>query len=261
MKKPSEQDYPKWLKEHFGCQLDDKASRYYTTTTAGLKDDFCKSDIWNGFKKSLSDAKEAYYLETESFLFDGEAEPEILIKPYDSVVNKSYRKNVLQNSNWPEEPKGGWVTPDNWLEKLNDIFRCTVSTRFVDGVKFLEKANRKHCEKECIEFESDFEARDEGYYACHNYVFFDAEMPDRSWKPIDLRARIEIQVRTQLQELIRTLLHKFYDTNRSSTGDSKDSWKWDYISDEFATNYLGHMLHYIDGQVVKLRDQGEKDVS
>ena len=143
---------------------------------------------------------------------------------------------------------------------LNDIIRCTISTRFVDGVKFLETTNRTYCEKECIGFESDFEARDEGYYACHNYVFFDAEVTDRLWNPINLKARIEIQVRTQLQELIRTLLHKFYDTSRSRDGNSNDSWKWDYISDEFATKYLAHMLHYIDGQVVKLRDQGEKDV-
>jgi hypothetical protein len=29
-----------------------------------------------------------------------------------------------------------------------------------------------------------------------------------------------------------------------------------YKSDEFAINYLGHILHYLEGTIVEIRDKG-----
>lgn len=30
-------------------------------------------------------------------------------------------------------------------------------------------------------------------------------------------------------------------------------WQWDYESDEFIPNYLGHILHYIEGMIMEVR--------
>ncbi len=32
-------------------------------------------------------------------------------------------------------------------------------------------------------------------------------------------------------------------------------WQWDYKGDEFATNYLGHILHYVEGMIMDVRER------
>ncbi|MGA8485346.1 MAG: hypothetical protein WB706_13230 [Nitrososphaeraceae archaeon] len=36
-----------------------------------------------------------------------------------------------------------------------------------------------------------------------------------------------------------------YDTN----------WKWNYKSDLFSSSYLGHILHYVEGLILEVRDK------
>ena len=66
---------------------------------------------------------------------------------------------------------------------------------------------------------------------------------------------VELQVTTQLQELIRSLLHVHYEKRRKEHEALEEQWQWDYKSDEFATNYLGHILHYVEGMIVEVRDR------
>ena len=66
---------------------------------------------------------------------------------------------------------------------------------------------------------------------------------------------VEIQITTQLQEVIRRLLHKYYERQRSGRSTSDLKWQWDYKSDEFAANYLGHILHYVEGMIMDVRDK------
>jgi hypothetical protein len=53
------------------------------------------------------------------------------------------------------------------------------------------------------------------------------------------------------------MLHTHYEDRRMRAG-SSDDWKWDHRSDEFATNYLGHILHYLEGMIVVTRDKQEE---
>ena len=64
---------------------------------------------------------------------------------------------------------------------------------------------------------------------------------------------MEIQITTQVQELILNLLHKYYERRRNKI--EPDNWQWDHASDEFATNYLGHILHYVEGMIVEVRER------
>jgi hypothetical protein len=52
------------------------------------------------------------------------------------------------------------------------------------------------------------------------------------------------------------MLHLHYEKRREQrAGPESDAWKWDYKSDEFSTNYLGHILHYLEGVIVEIRNK------
>ncbi len=101
----------------------------------------------------------------------------------------------------------------------------------------------------------DYEAREEGYYAAHLSTEYECEIPKESWDTKRVRARIEMQVTTQLQEVIKNLLHKYYEERRVTAKASELKWQWDYKSEEFATNYLGHILHYVEGMIMDIRQK------
>ena len=66
----------------------------------------------------------------------------------------------------------------------------------------------------------------------------------------------EIQVTTQLQDVILKLTHKIYEDRRQKgKDDSNKMWQWDYESEEFSANYLGHVLHYIEGMIMGVREK------
>ena len=60
---------------------------------------------------------------------------------------------------------------------------------------------------------------------------------------------------TRIKDVIKTLLHTYYETRRLEVGHGGADWMWNYKSGECATNYLGHILHYVDGMIVEVRDR------
>ena len=113
--------------------------------------------------------------------------------------------------------------------------------------------------KECkVKCKVDFEAKEEGYYAAHMYVTNKFEIPKMGLGTEFVNVRIEFQITTQLQEVIIKLLHKYYEKRRKQEKLIENiKWQWDYKSDEFATNYLGHILHYIEGMIMERREKME----
>jgi hypothetical protein len=94
-----------------------------------------------------------------------------------------------------------------------------------------------------------------GYYAVHLYTKDEFEITGPNWKTQRVICQVEIQITTQLQELIRTLLHKHYERRRLLSHKLDDIWQWNYKSDEFSTNYLGHILHYLEGMIMEIREK------
>ena len=74
------------------------------------------------------------------------------------------------------------------------------------------------------------------------------------FKTEKIMVSIEIQITTQLQEVIKKLLHKYYEERRKRIEKPSVKWQWDYKSDEFSTNYLGHILHYVEGMIMDIRE-------
>lgn len=127
--------------------------------------------------------------------------------------------------------------------------------KYIDGVEFLVNPVGSLYEKlYCLPCKIDYEAKDEGYYAAHVSVKIKFEIMGSSFETIIVETPVEIQIMTQLQELIVMLLHKYYETNRREIA-RDEKWQWNYKSDEFAANYLGHILHYVEGMIVEIRDK------
>ena len=229
-----------------------------STVGAKLLSDIETSPAWQELVGLYQDIEDEYTAISDYKLFATPEHPTLLLKPYESLLNKSFRKNVLLNHGWPRPPGGGWITPANWYEKTNDIVRTTIVVKYLDGVEFLIDRIREIAGSHSHKFDVDYEAREEGYYAAHCYVTFEVEVPKLNWDTEILKVRLEIQVTTQLQDVIRKLTHDYYEIRRSQElPNTGTKWQWNYSSPEFVPNYLGHILHYVEGMIMEVRTRGK----
>jgi hypothetical protein len=246
--------YCHWLKKTLQIEFDARARRYYETVVAKAIADISKSELWLKLKADLTNIAQAYYLKTGYHLFVSDGLPDLVTKPFDSLIDKTFRKNVVQNRNWPKSPQDGWVLPDCWYSKVNDLVRTCFVVKYLDGVNFLVAELEARARTAGYKDRTYFEAREEGYYAAHFYFRFPCDIPKEDWDTKEENMSVELQVTTQLQEVIRRLLHKYYETQRGAAKKPDIKWQWDYKSDEFAANYLGHILHYVEGMIMDVRD-------
>lgn len=255
-------EYKKWLKEEHRTEITDSIQTYYDLVTNSIKLDFEKSDLWIHLSENLREYNDKYLMETGYPLLIPVLKQELYIKPFDSFLLKTFRKNILDNNQWPNEPKGGWVLPNNWYSEINDIVRTLFVVKFLDGVEFMINKIRTLCKQFSIECQVFLEAREEGYYAAHLYTCQKIEIPKIDWDTERIDVTVEIQITTQLQEVIRKLLHKYYEDRRKRLTIEDDmKWQWNYKSDEFVANYLGHILHYVEGMIMEIRRKAKGDIT
>ncbi len=254
MEKPEDLDeYKKWLKEVHNIKVTDKTKNYYDLVSTTVKDKFENSQFWIDFIGELHEYNDEFSLLTQYPLLVND-DIKLLTKNWDSFLEKTFRQNIIFNYNWPNPPKGGWILDNNWFERTNDIIRTLIAIKYLDGVDFIIKKIQSLAERHGIEIQKKLEARDDGYYAAHIYIKNEFEIPKIDWDTEKKPFTIEIQITTQLQEVIRKLLHRYYENTRKLPKPD-DSWKWDYESNEFSASYLGHILHYIEGLIVQTRER------
>lgn len=258
--KPEYEEYEKWLKDERGSEITNRTKLYYEEVTNTIKGIFQESLLWEKLILNRDLYRDQFLLETRGYdLWSVTSRSvELKIKPYDSFLLKTYRKNILDNKNWSRPPRGGWILPNNWFSKINDIVRTSFVVKYLDGVEFVTRHFQLLC-KECkVKSKVDFEAKEEGYYAAHMYLTNKFEIPKMELGTEFVNVSIEFQITTQLQEVILKLLHKYYEERRKQEKLKENiKWQWDYESDEFATNYLGHILHYIEGMIMERREKME----
>ena len=100
------------------------------------------------------------------------------------------------------------------------------------------------------------ECQMQGFAIQHDqsYVYKTAfEVPADDWDTKKINVKIEIQIRTQVQDVIRRLLHNYYEKRRQHIDKQDVNWQWNYRSDDFSANYLGHILHYLEGLIPTLQ--------
>ena len=253
IKKPEYKDYINWLKKEHSINILEQ-ERLYSSISTKMKSDFVTSTFWKEFNENLSDYNDQYFLDNKyDLLMHREIVPDILIKPFKSFLEKTYRKNILNNSNWPNEPDMGWLLPYKWYSQINDILRTIIIVKYLDGVEFI--INKiDNLSRECgLNCKTHLESRIDGYYAAHIYLKNQFEIPI-GIKTEFINVSIEFQITTQLQEIIKQLLYSHYAKKRKIKS-VNDDWQWDYQSDEFLANNLGHILHYVEGMIMEVREK------
>lgn len=260
MERPTDLDeYENWLKEEFGYRRG-KAKRRYESVSLLVRSEFEKTDFWKCLKTELAECEATYRMETNGYflLMTKLEELKLDIKGFDSFLLKTGRWNAFENKNWPSEPDRGWVTPENWFSEINDTVRTRIVVKYLDGVEILVERLQQLCNIPGLTTSVDWEASEEGYYAAHLYVKRKYSIPTLEFDSERVPIKVEIQVTTQLQEAINRLTHKYYEERRRKVKSSDSKWQWDYKSDEFIPNYLGHILHYIEGMIMEVRNREVK---
>jgi len=250
--------YVEWLRTHRGVEITDRTQTHYETAATMIHEQFCQSGFWKEYTANLATYHDEYMTRNGyDLLLHRQQVPVVEKKPWLSFLNKTYRENYLHNGNWPEEPRGGWIEPSNWLAKIPDVARTTIVVKYLDGVEFLATKTRALCEDEHgMEFKCEYEAKPEGYYAAHMYATSTFDVPSMTFDSVKVETKVEIQITTQIQDVIKKLLHKYYEEKRSSLPLAEErAWQWDYTSEQFVVNYLGHILHYVEGMIMEIRDR------
>lgn len=250
-------EYKQWLHAEHKVNLT-RARGQYDTAVLKIREDVQLSDSWKALNDSLGTMNQKYRMKTGYDLLVSQSPLELFRKSFDSFLVKTFRKNILKNDNWPKPPSHGWLLPENWLTRINDIIRSLLVVKYLDGVSFAAEEIERLFRSKQQQCSFELEARIEGYYAAHLYTWFTVSILGEEWDVQNLDVSLEIQITTQVQEVIRRLLHEYYEERRVATqsGDSL-AWQWDYKSTEFAANYLGHVLHYVEGMIMEIRDKQE----
>lgn len=259
MKKPSNpSEYVEWWNNQFQPKIDYLSRKQYEAACVLVRYKFERSSEWGSLISELPEYQASYKQTCGYDLLMGNPQDiRLYEKSWNSFLLKVWRKNVVENDNWDKnnnEPDSGWITPLNWLEKIKDTVRTTIIVKYLDGVGFLLENMSSEFKKAGCECEADWQARDEGYYAAHLNVIKEYEIPFG----LDVQKQkigVEIQINTQIADVIKELTHKYYEQRRVRMQEPNQKWQWDYHSEEFAPNYVGHILHYVDGVVMEIRDR------
>ena len=253
--RPSLGNYQTWLAENGLVQDLDIHKTHYETVTRIVVETYQNSPFWTAIVKGLKDV-DAQYLIDHKYPLIAEANPPIVIKPWKSFLEKTYRKNISSNTRFPDPPDDGWLLPENWYLRIHDIVRTTVIVKYLDGVPLMLDFLRTQAARHGLHFDGELEARVDGYYGAHCSCTGECEVPKIDWTKIQQRIVLEIQITTSIKEVIKRLLHSYYETRRVELGPiSIRDLSWNYKSDEFIASYLGHILHYVEGMILDVRDR------
>jgi hypothetical protein len=247
-------DYPAWLSQQGGESID-VCEGHYETVCRELAEKFSKCAFWTKAVAILRDVDAAYQIDYAYPLISAGA-PLLVTKPWSSFLHKTYRKNVVSNEHFPSPPDDGWILPANWFARIRDIVRTTIEVKYLDGVPLVVKALTDLAKQEGCFHQSELEARVDGYYGAHFECSFTGRIPDTTWKLYDQQVTVEVQITTAMKEVIKKLLHTFYEDSRAkSKPPSIEDISWNYSSPQFNAAYLGHILHYVEGMIIEVRKQ------
>ena len=237
-----------------------KLKRYYENVANTMKKTFEESAFLKKLNKNLPIYNENYLMARGYPLVSKAERLAIQIKPFDSMIRKCYRKDIIENPRWAVEAfdweaQYDWINPKYCFEKFSDILRTRISVRYLDGVIFVAEELRSLADSLDLPHRIAYKAEEEGYYAIHFDLTYPFEIPTLMFQTYDIKSTIEFQINTEIQDLILDLAHKYYEERRMRLKETDEKWQWDYECDEFLPNYLGHIIHYIEGMIMEVRER------
>jgi ppGpp synthetase/RelA/SpoT-type nucleotidyltranferase len=100
-------------------------------------------------------------------------------------------------------------------EGIREDITCTCFVvKYLDGVHTLITELSNLADECHVRKRHEWKSNDDGYYAVHFYVSHTVEVPVIVGGTRIITAWIELQITTQLQEVLRTFLHVIYEKRR-----------------------------------------------
>lgn len=222
-----------------------------------------QSNFWNDFKQMLKEVEVEYRKNYNNLDLIPHPDRVILYnKEVKSVINKAYRISVVDNANpfGSDKYHREFVRPENIFKKLKDIIRTEIIVRYIDGIDIIVQRLNDLAKK--YDYGINIIVKDDevGYYAKHVYISYDSNIVDFKFDPQKIKFTFEIQIRTQLQDAIKSILHSYYKQDRIKAikAQSDRVWRWQFTKPRFATNYVGHILHFFDGLIIQIKNREAK---
>ena len=255
--------YLQWLEKTWRGDLRELREGRYLHHQADLRDAFEASEYWSEVGNRLYKWSKQYHRSTAAFLFRGRpALPEILTKPWESFLNRTWRENnkvwrdnIEHHRPWDDPPEEGWWLPDNWFERAWDIVRTRFVVQYLDAAKVLEselvelaKSRRFNLDAHAFR-----EQKDSGYYAIHVYIPQAFSVDTLDYAGTQQRTSIvEIQIMTSVAELISQLTHLAYETGRGVTERPKAT-VWN-PNDEHSASKLFRKASDLEDELTSFRE-------
>lgn len=254
--RPTFEEYPVWHRTNLGEDLeDDSLRRWYEINVRAAQTTLLQHKVSGLIEKALSKRAADSTLARNQPSAIAFAE-----KPFASVLDKLFRLNCNWNKNYPKPPKSDWLRCANVFEHIDDLVRSTIICRYIDGPQTVCNEIISAATSAELAATSLPKATNEGYYAHHVILKFPFELLGRDNTTRHVNVQAEIQVTTQMQDVLKDLTHVYYRKQRLAAPVRETaSHRWDFKSESFRATYLGHTLHLIEGVVAELR-QAEKNL-
>ncbi len=252
--KPSFENYPKWATEHLDFDFSEETKNRFGANTATLLSQIRTCPFYEELQAFMIEVDREYESKHHVKLLMTTNTPEFVEKSFENTINKSYRSNIIENWKFPQAPKWGWTTHDNVYTQFQDLIRTTIFCRYLDGPAYLAEKLLELAKKHNLNAEVRSQERDSGYYAYHFYAKLPATYFNQTWGVTNAEVAFEIQITTQMQEILRELSHSFYEEHRISLEDNQQ-WKWDHAAPRFRASLMGHTLHLLEGVILELRNK------
>jgi ppGpp synthetase/RelA/SpoT-type nucleotidyltranferase len=255
--KPPFSEFGDWAKINLGFDIEDKAVQIWTKTNVeGARSQIQQHPIVALVEKFIAENQASSQRSTINVVG---RDLQLHSKSYQSILSKLYRTNVLNNRKFAVPPRGGWIKPQNMFGKLNDLVRSKIVCRHINEPAMIAQEILKLAQGANLKASGRAQTKDEGYYAHHIYLTVPARIVDQQWQEFDESVRLEIQITTEMQNMLYELTHTFYDKERHVVPKDPHSWKWDYRSARFSASYLSHTLHLVEGMILQLYEDIERE--
>lgn len=247
-------EYKVWLRQKRKFDLR-YLEREYDFVQAAFERALRDAEVWKMFQSNLDDYGHAYNVKTGFELLhrSEDAFPRIDRKSHESFLEKTYRYTFLKAGAPPSSEKD-IPDPFRYYGVIDDILRSVLVVKFLDGVEFVIRKLDALCNACGASKTVEYKNNDKGYFAAHYYLRVPVATTLPNGTPFDQTMTFELQITTQLQEVLRRLLHFEYERERLAARAASDvPWQWKYREHEFFSNYLGHMIRNIEGQIMDVR--------
>ena len=169
--------------------FDSHFEKYYKINVQSLIINLESSAFWREFLTGLDEIDTKYRKDNNDLDLIHLPINQLRIKdkPVSSVIDKAFRQSIIENETTFDSADyyKGFVLPENVFEKLNDIIRTEIIVKYLDGIDLIGDYIENLAKRYNYEINKKYLSKDEGYYALHLYISYNAEISDFQGAPRD----------------------------------------------------------------------------